>query len=92
MNAPLFYLKPFILENFLNCHHLLRVNEASLVDHAKGAISNDLNVCVGHFLRAVRALAGGGYHRRHFAAVSCGQHNRNDLACLNHIVTEMKIN
>lgn len=65
------HLKPLVLENLLNCHHLLAVDEASLVDHSKGAISYNLYVCVGHFLWAIGALAGCGYHCGHFATISC---------------------
>lgn len=81
MSKPVYaYLKPLVLENFLNCHHLLAVNEASLVDHSKGAISYNLYVCVRHFLWAIGALAGCGYHCRHFAAVSCGYKQKYTLS------------
>lgn len=40
------HLKPFVLQHFLDGHHLLAVDEARLVDHAKGAISYDLDVRV----------------------------------------------
>lgn len=36
------HLEPFILQNLLNGHHLLAVDEASLVHHTKRAISNHL--------------------------------------------------
>lgn len=71
------YLKPLVLENFLNCHHLLAVDEASLVDHPKGAISYNLYVCIGHFLGAVGTLAGCGYHRCHLATVSCEREHKH---------------
>lgn len=81
------YLKPLVLEDFLNCHHLLAVDEASLVHHSKGAISYNLYVCVGDFLRTIGSLAGCGYHRRHFAAVSCGLEEKytwNDWTAVSH--------
>lgn len=65
------YLKPLVLENFLDCDHLLAVDEASLVDHSKGAISYNLYVCVGHFLWTIGALARRGHHCCHFATISC---------------------
>lgn len=40
------HLKPFVLQHFFDGHHLLAVDEARLVDHAKGAISYDLDVRV----------------------------------------------
>lgn len=68
-NADQTHLKPLVLENFLNGHHLLTVNEAGLVHHSKGAISYNLDVGVGHFLWTIGTLARGSYHRRHFATV-----------------------
>lgn len=36
------HLEPFVLQNLFNSHHLLAVNEPSLVHHTKRPISNHL--------------------------------------------------
>lgn len=64
------YLKPLVLEDLLDGDHLLAVDEASLVNHSEGAISYDLNVCVGHFLWTIGALTRSRYHGCHFATIS----------------------
>ncbi len=64
------YLKPLILKYLLDGHPLLTVNEACLIHHAKGAITDHLDISVGHLLRAIRALARGGNHCGHLPTVS----------------------
>lgn len=51
------YLKPFVLQDLLDGHHLPRVTEFSLVHDTERAVSNDLGVCVADFLWPVRTLA-----------------------------------
>ncbi len=64
------YLKPLILKYLLDGHPLLTVNEACLIHHAKGAITDHLDISVGHLQRAIRALARGGNHCGHLPTVS----------------------
>ena len=64
------YLEPLGLQDLLNGHDLLAVDETSLIHHAEGTVPDHLDVRVGHFLWTVRPLARRGHHCRDLAAVS----------------------
>lgn len=73
------YLKALVLKHLLDGHPLLTVNEARLIHHAKRAITDHLDIGVGHLLRAIRALAWGGNHCGHLPTVSYNTFETLDL-------------
>lgn len=62
-------LKPLVLQDLLDGHHLSGVAEFGLVDYAERAVADDLRVRVAHLLWPVRALTWSGHDCRYFAAI-----------------------
>lgn len=71
------YLKPFVLQNFLNCHHLATIHKSCLINHAKRTIADDFDIRIRHLLRTVWSLTWRGHYSGYFSIVSCEEGKLN---------------